>query len=126
MPSILLIDDDEAFREMIATVLAAAGFTVGQAADGVEGLKLIRAAPADLVITDMVMPHGGLAAIRVLREQYPGVKVIAMTGGGSHRLGYARDLGACYTLTKPFSSAQLTEAIASALASRPGQAPESS
>lgn len=125
MTSILLIDDDESFRETIATALAALGFKVTQAADGVEGLNLFRAEPADLVITDMMMPHGGLGALRVLREQYPGVKVIAMTGGARRRLGYARDLGACCTLAKPFTQAQLAAAIADALASRPAAPPPS-
>jgi CheY-like chemotaxis protein len=119
MASILLIDDDEIFRETIAADLIAHGFTVRQAADGAEGLNLFRAAPADLVITDMVMPHGGLSAIRVLREQYPEVKVIAMTGGPGRRLGYARDLGACCTLTKPFTSPQLVDAVAVALSPPP-------
>ena len=118
MATILIIDDDEDFRRTLAAILTAAGHAVAAAADGLEGANLFRAAPCDLVLTDMVMPHAGLMAIRVLREQYPGVRVIAMTGAGAHRLDYARSLGAGATLAKPFTPEQLAAAVATALAVR--------
>lgn len=116
MARILLIDDDESFRTTLAQMLIAGGHKVVTADDGLTGANLFRAAPTDLVLTDMVMPHGGLLVIRVLREQFPALKVIAMSGGGSHRLDYARSLGAQRTLAKPFTAEQLAAAIAETLA----------
>jgi len=117
MACILIIDDDDEFRATVAQMLTDAGHTMHSAADdGLTGAQLFRSSPTGLVLTDMMMPHGGLAAIRVLREQFPTLKIIAMSGGGAHRFDYARMLGARATLAKPFTPAQLATAIADTLA----------
>ena len=124
MAKILIIDDEESFRDFLSMILKEAGHNPVTAPDGFEALKLFRAEPADLVLTDLMMPYGGLATIRVLLEQFPKVGIIAMTGGGQHRLDYARSLGAHRTLIKPFSTAELTSAIAEVLATNPAPTPE--
>ena len=116
MASILLIDDDEAFRTTLGEMLRSSGHQVRIAEDGLEGAIAFRASPTDLVFVDMVMPHNGLALIQVLRSQYPAIKFIAMSGGSSHRLGYARDYGAHATLAKPFTAEQLDAAVDQTLA----------
>jgi CheY-like chemotaxis protein len=122
---ILIIDDEEAFRDLLVQLLQAAGHTAVAAVNGFEALKLIRAAPADLILTDIMMPYGGLATIRILHDEFPQVGIIAMTGGSKHRLDFARSLGAHRTLTKPFTAEQLTAAIAEVLAAHPAPKPES-
>ena len=122
MASILIIDDNDSFREMLGQMLVAMGHTVVSAPDGFEGTQLYRASPADLILTDLVMPHSGLGAIRVLRSEFPKLKVIAMSGG-SRLLGYAKDVGAFRTLMKPFTPEQLAAAIAETLAFDPPPAP---
>jgi CheY-like chemotaxis protein len=119
MASILIIDDNESFRSLLEEMLAAGGHSVKKAADGLEGAQLYREGPTDLILTDIVMPHSGLTTIRVLRDQFPGVKIIAMSGGGAHRLDYARSSGAACTLRKPFSTEQLAAAISEALVAGP-------
>ena len=57
MARILLIEDNDALRTMLAELLALAGHTVVEAGNGREGLDLFRQAGADLVITDLVMPE---------------------------------------------------------------------
>ncbi len=116
MARILIIDDDESIRELLLQMLLMAGHTAVTAINGFEGLKLFRAEPTDLILTDIMMPYGGLATIRILRDEFPQVGIIAMTGGGSFRLDYARTLGAHRTLVKPFTVEQLTAAIAEVLA----------
>ena len=121
MPNILVIDDDEAIRTVLAMALTATGHTVRLAADGNIGLSLFRATPADLVITDLVMPEKeGLATIIELRREFPGVRIIAMSGGFAHDAGLylhmAERLGAVRVLRKPFRVAELTTAIADVLA----------
>jgi CheY-like chemotaxis protein len=117
MARILVIDDDEIFRVALKDMLVASGHTVTAAPDGLEGCVMYRADPPDLLITDMMMPYGGLAAIQVLRRQFPDLRVLAMTGASAHRLHYATGLGARATLTKPFTPAKLAAAIDVALAS---------
>jgi CheY-like chemotaxis protein len=123
MARILVIDDDEPFRAVVLQMLLEAGHTAVAAANGFDALKLIRATPADLVLTDMMMPYGGLATIRIVHEEFPKLGIIAMTGGGVHRLDYARNLGAHRTLAKPFTVEQLSTAITEVLAARPATQP---
>lgn len=120
---ILIIDDDEPFRALLRGMLLETGHTVVAAANGFEALKLFRAEPAELVLTDLMMPYGGLATIQILRTEFPHLGIIAMTGGGAHRLDYARNLGAHRTLTKPFIVEQLTAAIAEVLSAHPAPKP---
>ena len=119
MARILVVDDDEEFRTLLLQMLLEAGHTAVAAVNGFEALKLFRAEPADLVLTDIMMPYGGLATIRILHEEFPKAGIIAITGGGPFRLDYARSLGAHRTLTKPFSAEQLTAAIAEVLTAPP-------
>ena len=116
MSSILLIEDDELFRVALADALTERGYTVTQAADGEKGVKLFRAAPADLVITDIVMPNKeGIATIEELHRDFPNLGIIAMSGGLAHDaplyLKLAGALGANRTLKKPFNLPTLLAAI---------------
>jgi DNA-binding response OmpR family regulator len=121
MPSILLIEDDELFRDALANALTEHGYTVTQAEDGEQGVKLFRAAPADLVITDIVMPNKeGIATVVELRRAHPKLGIIAMSGGAAHEpelyLKIAGTFGATRTLKKPFDLRTLLKAIEEVLA----------
>jgi len=121
MCSILLIEDDGLFRETIADALVAHGYAVTQAPDGEKGAKLFRAAPTDLVLTDIVMPdREGVATIIELRRDCPNLRVIAMTREparvASLYLKIAGAVGATRTLKKPFALSTLLAAIEETLA----------
>lgn len=121
MPSLLLIEDDDLFREALALALTDHGYTVYQARDGDEGLRIFRVEPADLVITDIVMPNKeGLATVMELRRDYPRLGIIVMSGGLAHDaplyLKLAAQFGATHTLKKPFAFATLLAAVKEALA----------
>jgi CheY-like chemotaxis protein len=120
MASILLIDDDDMFRDVLASALGASGHTVRQAANGAEGLRLFKQSPADLVVTDIVMPEKeGLGTIIELRQMYPNARVIAMSGGLAHDpklyLHMAEKFGASAVLAKPFHLSDLMKAVDEAL-----------
>ena len=130
MKSILLIDDEPDIRESVRRILTGAGFDVRVAATGNDGIEEFRRAPADLVITDMIMPSGhGLDVIRVLREEFPAIRIVAISGGGnfgaqSYRTGAisttaylaaASAAGANEILTKPFDRARLLDLVNKAL-----------
>src|SRR5919108_2919694 len=96
---ILIIDDDDQIRRMLCQALEQAGYEAVEARDGQEGLEHYRAAPTDLIITDILMPgKEGLETIMELRREVPGVKIIAISGGGQTGnmtfLEIARYLGA--------------------------------
>jgi DNA-binding response OmpR family regulator len=120
MKRILLIDDDEPIRLSLGELLRIAGYAVVAAADGREGLDLFRQQSFDLVITDVLMPRmDGAATIAALRGLRPGVKVIAMYGGGrvseTNPVANANNLGADRLLAKPFTAQELNAAIAAVL-----------
>ena len=113
---ILVIDDDEQMRVLLRQVMEWAGHEVVEAADGREGTRLQRQHRADLVITDLIMPEQeGLETITALRRDYPGLKIIAISGGG--RIGpeaylpAARELGADRVFSKPIDVQELAETV---------------
>lgn len=123
MARILIIDDEEDIRQILATVLRRLGHEVQEAGNGAEGLKLYRQEPADLVITDLVMPEKeGLSTIMDLRKIAPAARIIAISGGLAHDpklyLHMAEKLGADRILRKPFQLPELETAVAETLALR--------
>src|SRR4051812_19061949 len=120
MAQILLIDDDDLLRGVLAKALGHAGHTVIQAIDGQQGVELARVASVDLVITDLLMPvQEGVETIIMLRRERPQLPIIAMSGGVSNSplyLEIAAKVGAQRILAKPFSPQELTKLIAQILA----------
>ncbi len=101
---------------MIRATLEGMGHTVTEASNGQEGLVQYESSPADLVLTDLIMPEKeGMETIMELRKKYPAVKIIAMSGGGrmtpANYLHIAQRLGAGRVLSKPFHSEELAAAI---------------
>jgi DNA-binding response OmpR family regulator len=116
MPLILVIDDDVQIRALLRQMLERAGYEVMDAPDGDEGIRLYRENPADLVITDIIMPKKeGLETIVDLRVEFPEVKIIAVSGGGTvgpgSYLQIAEGFGAIRVFTKPFQMKELLAAI---------------
>lgn len=117
LPTILIIEDNSDIRELYTRALKLAGYEVIEAPDGREGTRLYRQNPADLVITDIVMPEKeGIETIRDLRRDYPSAKIIAVSGGGqamasSTCLMLAQRLGAQRTFMKPINMAELINAV---------------
>jgi DNA-binding response OmpR family regulator len=128
MASILVVEDDEDIRPLITAMLVKAGHAVRQAGNGLEGAKLYRESPADLVLTDVVMPEQeGLAMIIELRRINPAVRIIAMSGGFAYDpklyLHMASRFGADRVLRKPFQFTELIEAVNGLLAAPKGSDP---
>jgi DNA-binding response OmpR family regulator len=122
MARILIIEDDDLLRHMLRQGLEEAGYEVVEARNGEEGLQRYHAAPADLIITDILMPEKeGLETIIELRREVPGVKIIAISGGGQIGnltfLEVARHLGAQRVLQKPFKLPEMLAAVREVLES---------
>jgi CheY-like chemotaxis protein len=121
MARILLVDDDEYVRRPVRANLENAGHSVDEVANGREAVAAYLHEPYDVVVTDLIMPEQeGLETIMQLRQHDPAVRVIAISGGGrvnaTNYLNVARSLGAQKTLTKPFTTDELLEAIQVVLA----------
>lgn len=108
---ILVIDDDAAMRESIGLVLESAGFTVVEAKNGIDGMRLLQAEHPALVITDILMPQKeGIEIIREIRAQAPDIPIIAISGavgGQADYLKMARAFGANAVLAKPFEPKEM-------------------
>lgn len=116
MARILIIDDEPQIRSMLRLMLERGGYEVAEAPDGVEGIRQYRENPADLIITDLIMPNkDGIGMIIALKKEFPQVKIIAMSGGGVNRpegyLDGAKKLGAECTLTKPIDRDEMMAAV---------------
>jgi CheY-like chemotaxis protein len=126
MSSVLIIDDEQDIRDSVGETLRRAGYTVNSANNGTAGVAEYRRAPSDLVITDIIMPKGhGVDAIRAIRGEFPGARILAVSGGGnfgplayapeaittSAYLAAATQAGADMVLTKPFDRVTLLDAV---------------
>jgi len=114
--TILVIDDDDQFRETLKEMLEEEGYHINDAQNGVIGIELYRKNPSDLVITDLFMPEKeGIETIIDLKNEFPDAKIIAMSGGGSlqpaNYLALTEELGVLKTFEKPFSRNSLLETI---------------
>lgn len=116
MPGILIVEDDNELREMLKTALVRSDFTVFEAANGKEAINHFKPGITDLIITDLIMPEeDGLKVIMKIREIKPGIKIVAISGGGkagpAGYLDMAKALGADSVLYKPFSLNDLVHEI---------------
>lgn len=115
MPTVLVIDDDDVVRGLLARALKGAHYEVIEAADGHEGLTMARNHMPDLVVTDLVMPvQEGVETILALRRDRPRLPIIAISGGVSNSrlyLDIAGKIGARRILPKPFTPKELLQLI---------------
>jgi two-component system response regulator (stage 0 sporulation protein F) len=110
MATILVIDDQAPIRALLRVALEDAGYEVLEASNGRLGLELYRDKPADLIITDVVMPEmNGLELMLELTRSFLNVKVIAISGGleSEGTLNVAKLLGARQTFQKPLDMEKL-------------------
>ncbi len=117
--TILAVDDSASMRQMVRYTLESAGYTVVQAADGVEALELAKANPADLVLTDVNMPRmDGLTLVRELRalSTYKFTPMLVLTTeSGQDTKQRGKQAGATGWIVKPFNPEQLLATIAKVL-----------
>jgi len=115
MARVLLIDDDQSNLDFMRQVMRIDGHELAWAADGEQGLALVKQFRPDVIICDVVMPHlGGYAVLETVRAdpQFAGVPVLLFSAAMSEdarEIGLRR--GATEVLAKPFDLEQLRAAI---------------
>ncbi|MBI3549499.1 MAG: response regulator [Elusimicrobia bacterium] len=111
--TILVIDDELGYRDMLRMDLSVQGFNVFTAAGGLEALAILAQEEIDLVVTDMKMPKmDGLETVIAIKKNHPGIPIILMTGYAiEDRVQTALQLKATICLKKPFAIEELTTVI---------------
>lgn len=118
---VLLVDDDDAIREMLDLLLQRRGLQVVPARDGNEAVRFYRERQFDLVITDLIMPgKEGIETILEIRAMKRPIRIIAISGGGrvdqSMHLHLAKSVGADRVVAKPFLPADFLKVVDEILA----------
>ena len=118
--TILLVEDEDPVRAVNSRALSARGYTVLEAASGLEALAIVRegAQPIDLVVSDVVMPEmDGPTLLREVRKHQPDLKVIFVSGYAEDAFRKNLPEGETFNfLPKPFSLKQLVETVKKTMA----------
>jgi two-component system cell cycle response regulator CpdR len=119
MAKLLIVEDDESVRTLAARALERAGYTIDIAADGAQGLALIRAALGgyDLVVSDIRMPEmDGIEMAKAAAALFPAMKIMLMTGYADQR-ERAEELNGVIldVVQKPFTLAEIRARVERAL-----------
>ncbi len=120
---ILVVDDQQIIRKILARSLASAGFKVTAAEDGLVALERLKEAPFDAMITDIMMPNmDGISLLLESRKTYADMPVLIITGYAKELTTVkARELGASDLLIKPFKNNEIIAALQRTLANRQPQ-----
>ena len=115
--TILIIDDEEGIRKVLGDLLADEGYAILRAADGPEGLRLLKTEVVDLIFLDVWMPGmGGLDVLRAVKEEIPEVPVVMVSGHASIDVAVkAVKNGAWDFVEKPLSMDKTLSVVANAL-----------
>ena len=118
--NICIVDDEPSILNTLSSILEDEGYQVSLAKSGPEALKLIRAEPPELVLLDIWMPEiDGLETLKQIRQQFPKLMVIMMSGHGSVETAVkATKLGAYDYLEKPLDLEKVTILVRNALHQR--------
>src|SRR5205814_7260236 len=113
---ILVIEDDEDFRNLVLQWFRDCGITAAGARNGAQGLAMQRLQPAAVIVTDIFMPEmEGIQTIHDLRREFPEARIIAMSGRDPLMnldvFEVARQVGAVKTFSKPFKFEDLIAAV---------------
>src|SRR6202047_107427 len=122
MPRVLIVDDEDSMRMLVARAIAMDGHDIVTAADGAEALEILshEQGAFDLLLTDIQMPvMDGIALALATARDFPDLTILLTTGFADQR-ERASGLNAIAhdVITKPFSVADIRTAVADALAVR--------
>lgn len=118
--TVLIVDDEEAFRYMLSSLLSGAGYSVDTADDGVAAINAVQTKLFDAVLCDVKMPKvDGIEVLKFVKSTFPGIEVVMLTGAADVKLAVeCMKIGAYDYITKPTTSDDLLTTIERALERR--------
>jgi len=109
---VLVVEDEPLAAGQMARYLEAKGYRASTVGDGLAGLRVHRKDPADIVVTDLRMPHlDGYEFIRELRRDNPDLPIIVVTGHMRMEGGEEERTGAAVVLKKPINLRELAQTV---------------
>ncbi|TVR51440.1 MAG: sigma-54-dependent Fis family transcriptional regulator [Spirochaetaceae bacterium] len=117
MSRVLIVDDEDGIRDILRDILQDEQYTVFSAADGIEGLDVLRHHPIDVVLLDVWLPRmGGIDVLKEIKANYTDTEVVIISGHGNIDLAVkAVKLGAFDFLEKPLSLEKVLTVVKNAL-----------
>lgn len=112
--SVLVIDDDRAFNDILCEFLTLEGYKAEAAFDGVEAMRMFRPAEHNVIMSDVAMPHmNGWELVAALRVRAPEIPIVLITGYGSGNWNenYLRKQGVVAVLSKPLDMTHLANIL---------------
>jgi DNA-binding response OmpR family regulator len=125
MSTVLVVDDDFNTLAFVKDTLEGSGGQVQLASSAAAALELLKRRTVDAVLLEVLLPQKeGVETIVELRQQWPDLPIVAMSGGGAlirgdQVLSYATAAGASAALHKPFSATELFYALAQCFGGQP-------
>jgi two-component system response regulator AtoC len=118
--NLLVVDDEEAFRYMLSSLLSRAGYSVDSAIDGVAAINAVQTKLYDVVLCDLKMPKvDGSEVLKFIKTNFPSVEVVMLTGVADVRTAVESiKVGAYDYITKPTTAEELLTAISRAIERR--------
>lgn len=117
--NLLVVDDEDALRNVLSSELQSEGYSVMSAADGDEAIATLQQKSFDLVLLDIKMPRvDGFEVLKFIKENYPKTKVIMLTGFADLKNAIeSKKLGAEDFVSKPYDLVDLLTTIERVLSS---------
>jgi len=119
--TVLVVDDAAFMRMMIRDILAREGYVIHEAVNGRDAVEKYLEIKPDIVTMDITMPEmSGLEALRLIREQDPGARVLVVSAMGQQKMIVeALENGALDFLVKPFQPTKVLETVKKCLQTTP-------
>lgn len=117
MSNILVIDDDDLFRQFLTVLLERSGFTASALSSGARLAETLKSSPVDVIVTDLFMPDvDGIEILLTAKREAPEIPVIGMTGGRSDGMenpciAAMVRLGAAAVIRKPIDRNELVSLL---------------
>ncbi|HEX7189941.1 MAG TPA: response regulator [Thermoanaerobaculia bacterium] len=109
---VLVVDDDEAIRKLIAAILRRRSFLVDTVANGEEALRKLAEHPYSLMLLDLMMPRvDGYTVIERVRDQKIEVEIVVVTAAGASQVNAIDRSRVRAIISKPFDVTQLVEVV---------------
>ncbi len=111
--SILIVDDEKFIRQILRRTVEREGYTVVEAADGIEAVECLKRQTFDFVISDVRMPRmDGMELLGEIKSHYPEITILLITAfGGEYSSEDVLAAGADSFITKPFKNIEIAQTL---------------